>query len=408
MKNCIIAQSGGPTTAINASIAGVLIENQTNNYFNNVYGALNGITGILNHRIINLTDKVAADNNFISKLKITPAMYLGSCRYKLPNLDNSPDTYQTIFSYFEQLEIDTFFYVGGNDSMDTVLKLSEYAKQINSPVKVLGIPKTIDNDLCHTDHTPGYGSAAKYIATSLLEIAHDTCIYPLQSVTVVEIMGRDAGWLTAASALARNKYNVAPHLIYLPERDFDLDQCIADTKELLKSNHAVVIAISEGLHDKDGNYISASGTEIDHFGHCKLSGAGKSLEQALNNVLDTKVRSVELSVLQRAAAHCASLCDLDESVSLGQQAVCLSQENKSGYMATIERLSDQPYQTKISSCNIEVIANEVKQVPDSYINAQGNNITQEFIDYALPLIQGEPDIPFENGIPSYLDISHLV
>ena len=265
-KNCMVAQSGGPTVAINASLAGVIDGVMRSDMYDTVYGSLNGITGILNNDLTNLSELMQQNSEYLDRLKVTPAMYLGSCRYKLPNYLDDDSSYVFIFKQFETYHIDAFFYIGGNDSMDTVLKLSEYGKKIGSPVRIVGIPKTIDNDLCETDHTPGFGSAAKYIASSLLEIAHDTFIYAVKSVTIVEIMGRDAGWLTAASALARNGYNTAPHLIYLPEVPFDKEDFLLDVKRMLFERNNVIVAVSEGIRDASGNYISASESSVDTFG----------------------------------------------------------------------------------------------------------------------------------------------
>ena len=407
MNNCIIAQSGGPTVAINASLAGVLLANEETGFFDTVYGSINGITGIFNSKLLNLTELQRSNPDFISRLKVTPAMYLGSCRYKLPDHHEKPEIYEQIFNFFTEHDIRAFFYIGGNDSMDTVLKLSEYATSIGSDIKIIGIPKTIDNDLCGTDHTPGFGSAAKYIASSILEIAHDTFIYPVKSVTIVEIMGRDAGWLTAASVLARNEYSNAPHLIYLPERAFDEDAFINDVNELLKTNNSVVVAVSEGIRDKDGNYISASSTSTDNFGHNQLSGAGKALEGLVAERIGVKVRSVEVNILQRCASHLASLTDLDESVAQGKQALSLAKEGKSGVMVTLKRLADKPYSVETAFQDIREIANMVKNVPDNWINAAGNDVTEEMISYLSPLIIGEPEIQYENGLPKYLDVKHL-
>ena len=302
----MVAQSGGPTVAINASLAGVIDGVMRSDMYDTVYGSLNGITGILNNDLTNLSELMQQNSEYLDRLKVTPAMYLGSCRYKLPNYLDDDSSYVFIFKQFETYHIDAFFYIGGNDSMDTVLKLSEYGKKIGSPVRIVGIPKTIDNDLCETDHTPGFGSAAKYIASSLLEIAHDTFIYAVKSVTIVEIMGRDAGWLTAASALARNGYNTAPHLIYLPEVPFDKEDFLLDVKRMLFERNNVIVAVSEGIRDASGNYISASESSVDTFGHSQLSGAGKTLEFLVKEKLGVKVRSVEVNVLQRCAAHLAS------------------------------------------------------------------------------------------------------
>jgi len=291
--------------------------------------------------------------------------------------------------------------------MDTVLKLSEYGKKIGSPVRIVGIPKTIDNDLCETDHTPGFGSAAKYIASSLLEIAHDTFIYAVKSVTIVEIMGRDAGWLTAASALARNGYNTAPHLIYLPEVPFDKEDFLLDVKRMLFERNNVIVAVSEGIRDASGNYISASESSVDTFGHSQLSGAGKTLEFLVKEKLGVKVRSVEVNVLQRCAAHLASKTDLDEAFTLGQKAVALSEEDVTASMVTMRRISDAPYEISYEHAEIRHIANEAKSIPREWINDAGNDVTQPLIDYLSPLILGEVPVKYENGIPVYMDVSHL-
>lgn len=407
LKNCMVAQSGGPTVAINASLAGVIKGVQSSTMYDTVYGSLNGITGILNNELLNLTELMDAHPDYIDRLAKTPAMYLGSCRYKLPDYMDDDSPYVFIFKQFENYNIEAFFYIGGNDSMDTVLKLSEYAKKIGSNVRIIGIPKTIDNDLCETDHTPGFGSAAKYIASSLLEIAHDTFIYAVKSVTIVEIMGRDAGWLTAAAALARNEYNTAPHLIYLPEVPFDTDDFLLDVKRLLFERNNVIIAVSEGIRDASGNYISASESTVDNFGHSQLSGAGKTLEFLVKEKLGVKVRSVEINVLQRCAAHLASKTDLDESIALGEKAVALSEEGVTAAMVTINRISNAPYKVEYGHAQIAHIANEAKSVPIEWIAPSGNDVTQPLIDYLAPLIQGESQVAYKNGLPVYMDVSHL-
>lgn len=309
-KNVLVAQSGGPTSAINASLAGVLKATIDSDNYDRCYGAVNGVLGVLSENYLDLTQKEQDDPDFIKLLIQTPAMYLGSCRFKLPEYRDDDSSYSFIFSQFRKFNIGAFFYIGGNDSMDTVLKLSDYAREIGSDVKIIGVPKTIDNDLCNTDHTPGFGSAAKYIASTMLEIAHDTFIYAVKSVTIVEIMGRDAGWLTAASALARNGYSSAPHLIYLPEVPFDKEKFISDVNHELSKRNNVIIAVSEGIRDKDGHYITSSKAMADTFGHQQLSGAGKALEFLVKENIDVKVRSVEINVLQRCAAHMASKTDL--------------------------------------------------------------------------------------------------
>lgn len=406
-KNVMVAQSGGPTVAINASLAGVIQGVQSSSSYGTVYGAVNGILGILNDEFLNLSSLMEENPAFMERLITTPAMFLGSCRHKLPDYLDDDSSYVFIFSQFEKYNIDAFFYIGGNDSMDTVLKLSEYGKKIGSNIRIIGIPKTIDNDLCMTDHTPGFGSAAKYIASSLLEIAHDTFIYAVKSVTIVEIMGRDAGWLTAASALARNGYSTAPHLIYLPEVPFDTEDFLLDVKRALFERDNVIIAVSEGIRDVNGNYISATESAADTFGHSQLSGAGRTLEFLIKEKLGIKVRSVEINVLQRSAAHLASKTDLEESVELGKKAVALSEEGVTASMVTVNRISNAPYKISYEYAEIKNIANEAKSVPREWINDAGNDVTQEMIDYLTPLIQGESNVTYENGLPVYMDITHL-
>lgn len=406
-KNVMVAQSGGPTVAINASLSGVIRGVMESDSYDTVYGAVNGILGILNNDFINLTNMMQSHPEYLDRLETTPAMYLGSCRHKLPDYLDDDSSYVFIFKQFELYNIGAFFYIGGNDSMDTVLKLSDYGKRIGSDVRIIGIPKTIDNDLCETDHTPGFGSAAKYIASSILEIAHDTFIYAVKSVTIVEIMGRDAGWLTAAAALARNEYNTAPHLIYLPEVPFDKEDFLLDVKRLLFERNNVIVAVSEGIRDASGNYISASEKTVDTFGHSQLSGAGKTLEFLIKEKLGVKVRSVEVNVLQRCAAHLASQTDLSESVALGKKAVALSEEGVTASMVTMNRVSNNPYTIEYGYAEIRNIANEAKTVPLEWINDAGNNVTDELISYLTPLIQGESKVHYENGLPVYMNVSHL-
>ena len=405
-SNCIVAQSGGPTVAINASLAGVIAGVKSSEKYDICYGAVNGILGILNENYLNLSDIFADDAN-LEKLKTTPAMYLGSCRHKLPDYKDDDSPYVYIFHQFDKLSIKAFFYIGGNDSMDTVLKLSDYAKKINSDVKIIGIPKTIDNDLCMTDHTPGFGSAAKYIASSMLEIAHDTFIYAVKSVTIVEIMGRDAGWLTAASALARNEYNTAPQFIYLPEVNFDKDKFVADIKEALTHTNNVIVAVSEGIHDADGSYITSSKAACDQFGHQQLSGAGKALEFLVKENIGVKVRSIEINVLQRCASHLASATDQSEAFALGEHAVLLAEEGVTASMVTLTRTSNTPYAVAYDHAPIRGIANEAKSIPREWINAHGNDIRQELYNYLYPLIQGEVSLTYQNGVPVYMPVPHL-
>ena len=405
-SNCMVAQSGGPTVAINASLAGVIDGVMRSGKYATCYGSINGILGILNENYLNLTEMID-DEEKLERLKVTPAMYLGSCRHKLPNYKDDDSPYVFIFNQFAKLNIKAFFYIGGNDSMDTVLKLSDYAAKINSDIRIIGIPKTIDNDLCVIDHTPGFGSAAKYIASTMLEVAHDTFIYAVKSVTIVEIMGRDAGWLTASSALARNEYNTAPHLIYLPEVAFDKEQFLNDIREKLKTLNNVIVAVSEGIRDENGDYITASKAVADQFGHQQLSGAGKALEFLVKENIGVKVRSVEVNVLQRCAAHMASATDLNESFTLGNKAVSLAGEGITASMVTLERVSNTPYEVRYDHAPIAGIANEAKSIPREWINETGNDITPALYEYLKPLIQGEVSISYKDGIPIYMPVSHL-
>lgn len=408
MKNCIVAQSGGPTVAINASLAGIISKAIESKEFDTVYGSVNGILGILNDNLINFDEVIKENPDTLQTLKLSPAMYLGSCRYKLPNYTEDKTPYDIIFKKFEELNIGAFFYIGGNDSMDTVHKLSQYAKEINSDVKVLGVPKTIDNDLCVTDHTPGFGSAAKYVATSLLEIAHDTYIYNVKSVTIVEIMGRDAGWLTASSVLARNEYSDAPHLIYLPEVAFSQEEFVSDVKDLLTKKNNIIVAVSEGIRDKDGNYITASSSTKDQFGHSQLSGVGKYLEYLIKDKLSVKVRSIELNVLQRCSSHLASLTDINEAFHLGEQSISYALEGHTGAMLVLKRNPGQEYSVSYELADIAGIANKAKFVPSEWITERGNDVTKEMIDYLQPLIIGEPELQYSNGLPIYMNVAHLV
>lgn len=406
--NCIVAQSGGPTVAINASLAGVIDGVKKSNKFTRVYGAIHGIQGVLDNNFIDLSLMALSKFPLVNTLELSPAMYLGSCRYKLPDFEVDSKPYEIIFDRFEEYQVAAFFYIGGNDSMDTVDKLSKYANKIGSDVKIVGIPKTIDNDLCHTDHTPGFGSAAKYVASTMLEIAHDTYIYQIPSVVIVEIMGRDAGWLTAASCLARNDYSPAPHLIYLPEVDFDEDQFIEDIKNVLKTSRCVIVAVSEGIHDKDGNYISATSAVADKFGHAQLSGTGKALESLVKDRMDIKVRSIELNVLQRCAAHISSRTDINESFALGQAAVKYAAAGMTAVMSTIKRVSNDPYQWIIEPENVSLIANQAKTIPLEWITPEKNDVTPEMEAYLRPLIIGEVSLQYKDGLPMYLPVNHLL
>ena len=406
-KNCIVAQSGGPTAAINASLAGVVAASRDFGIYDKIYGAIHGIQGVLKKHFLDLSGK---DDIFIQKLARTPAMYLGSCRFKLPDMNEDTSMYEEIFSIFEEMNVGAFFYIGGNDSMDTVAKLSAYAAFIGNDIRILGVPKTIDNDLIMTDHTPGFGSAAKYIASSIREIAYDTYIYDLESVNIIEIMGRDAGWLTAASVLARNEFSLAPHLIYLPEVDFDIDDMTRKVKDLLKQRHTVCVCVSEGIHDAGGRLVCEMSRDMhtDTFGHKQLAGCGKVLETEIRNRLGVKVRSVELNTPQRASAVEASLTDVDEAFGCGRKGVELAIAGESGLMVGIRRVSSQPYLIEYTGVPVNQVCNQDRNFPVEWITDGGCNISDRFLTYARPLIQGESRPPFENGLPTFLyrDISH--
>ena len=404
MKNIIVAQSGGPTTAINASLVGVIKGALSSGGYDKVFGSLYGISGVLKEEFIQLEN---LSDEELHRIYSTPSSYLGSCRYKMPDINEDSSIYEKIFKILNKYEVTAFFYIGGNDSMDTISKLAEYGSSIGSDIRFAGVPKTIDNDLVSTDHTPGYGSAAKFIVASMLEFAHDTSVYKAPTVTLVEIMGRNAGWLTASAALARNEYSDIPQLIYLPEVPFSTDDFIRDIKKVLQSTNNVVVAISEGLQDADGNYLSATKAACDKFGHAQLSGVGKILENLVKEELGVKCRSVEINILQRCAAHMASAEDLEESELLGEKAVEYAIEGKTGYMTTIVRTSNEPYKYKIEPADLDGIANQVKQVPKEWINSSGNDVTSEMLDYVRPLLCGEVDIEYKNGVPVYADISHL-
>lgn len=404
--NCIVGQSGGPTVAINASLSGVLQGILESENYNSVYGMVNGIEGLLQGKYLNLSETFTTQES-LDTLSITPSMFLGSCRFKLPHYEVAPEVYEILFKFFTTHNITTVFYIGGNDSMDTVVKLSSYAELKNFPIRIVGIPKTIDNDLPMTDHTPGFGSAAKFVATTMLEIAHDTYIYNIPSVTIIEIMGRNAGWLTASAVLARTTYSCAPDLIYLPEAAFSLEQFVEDIKRIQKERKNIIVAVSEGIKDAEGNYISATGTSVDAFGHKQLCGAGKTLENYLKDQLGCKVRSVELNVTQRCAAHVASKTDIDESVLIGKAAVQAAIDGLTASMMCYNRISDAPYQVEIVPHAIEDIANKERIIPRSWINEAGNDVTEDMLTYLRPLIEGETLVGYKNGLPIYCDITHL-
>lgn len=403
MKNMLVAQSGGPSAAINATITGVIDAGLASSRVEHVYGALNGIKGVLNENFVMLDD-ICRSTETRDLLAVTPAAALGSCRWKLKNPEEDQREFEEIIRILRKNNIGYFIYTGGNDSMDTVYKLSVYCREHGvDDIKIMGAPKTIDNDLGETDHCPGFGSAAKFIATAFTEIACDCYVYDIPSVTVVEVMGRNAGWLTASAALARNEARHVPQLIYLCERAFDTGRFVEDVKEALERENNIIIAVSEGLKDARGNYVGEemkSGKE-DAFGHKYLSGIGKYLEQVITDKIGCKVRSVELNILQRCAGYMLSETDIIESRNLGAFAAVSAIRGESGKMSALKRMPGDNYQVEIVLADLSKIANVEKTVPLEWITENGHDITQEMVDYLRPLIQGEVRIPYKDGVPEH-------
>ncbi len=403
-NNMIIGQSGGPTAVINSSLAGAVEYAFSRDEIGTVYGMLNGIQGLLEDNIMNLTERFAENNTDLKRLTVTPAMFLGSCRYKLSDQESDM---QKVVDALLKYDIGYFFYIGGNDSMDTVYKLSKYVEKKNIDIKILGIPKTIDNDLCGIDHSPGFGSAAKYISLIVKNVSYDTSIYSIKSVHIIETMGRDAGWLAASSALARSKSMSAPHLIYLPEVPFTTERFVEDVKKKLDIYNSVIVVVSEGIKDENGNYISANTSAVDKFGHSMLSGAGAYLKTVVEEKIGCKVRALEPSVLQRSAGNTTSLTDANEAYNLGLFAVKSALEGQTGVFSTLIRTSNCPYMVEYATQDISVVANKEKTVPREWINEEGNDVTKEMLDYLRPLVSGTNLVPYIDGLPAYLDISHL-
>ncbi len=401
-KNVIVGQSGGPTAVINGSLYGVVSESlKQSEKVGTIYGMVNGIEGFLHDHFMDIGALDAT--NELELVRTTPGAYLGSCRYKLPEDLNDP-VYPELFKKFEDGNIGYFFYIGGNDSMDTVSKLSRYAAGAGSDIRFIGVPKTIDNDLVETDHTPGYGSAAKYVATVVREIATDATVYDnKQSVTIVEIMGRHAGWLTAASILARKFEGDNPVLVYLPEVAFNQDAFIEKVKENLNTTPNLVVCISEGINDGNGTFICeyASDVGVDNFGHKMLTGSGKYLENLVKEKIGVKVRSIELNVCQRCSCAHLSRVDLDEAVNAGIYAVQVAIAGETGKMITFIRNKSVPYELSYGTADVNIICNKEKPVPAEWIIGEGSDISDDFIDYARPLTQGYVELPTKNGIPLF-------
>ena len=401
-KNVLVGQSGGPTAVINASLYGVITESQNHKEeIDTVYGMVNGIEGFLADHYLDLSHTLRSRE--LELLKLTPAAYLGSCRFKLPE-DLNSEVYKTLFRKLDALNIGYFFYIGGNDSMDTVSKLSRYAAAVKSDIRVIGVPKTIDNDLVMTDHTPGFGSAAKYAASMVREIVLDASVYQQKSVTIIELMGRHAGWLTAASVLARKHEQDNPLLIYLPESDFSLEQFAKDLESAFKKTPNVVVCVSEGISDASGTFICEYSNEaqIDTFGHKMLTGCGKILENFVRQQLHVKVRSVELNVCQRCSGMTVSAADIEEASMAGSVGVREALLGATGMMVSFVREPGKEYHLSCALTDVNQVCNREKTFPKEWITDHGTNISPEFLDYAFPLIQGEPARIMENGLPVYL------
>ncbi|MEG0109578.1 MAG: 6-phosphofructokinase [Oscillospiraceae bacterium] len=404
-NNVIVGQSGGPTAVINSSLAGVY-ETAKNLKLGKVYGMLYGVEGLLKGQYVDLNTKLCGAMD-IELLKRTPSSFLGSCRYKLPQIGKDDAVYENLFAILKDLEIGYFIYIGGNDSMDTIQKLSAYGKLINSEVRFMGVPKTIDNDLACTDHTPGYGSAAKYIGTVIKELVRDSLVYDLRSVTVVEIMGRNAGWLTGAAALAKSADCEGADMICLPETCFDLDEFIAHVRALQKTKKSVLIAVSEGVRLKDGRYVCElmqSRSSTDVFGHKSLAGTAKYLADEINTRIGCKARAVELNTLQRCSAHISSRADVTEAYQVGGAAMRGAYEGLTGKMSALVRLSQMPYMCGTEFVDINDVANCEKQVPSQWIDAENMGVTQEFLQYVRPLIQAELTPICVDGLPFHISL----
>ena len=407
MKKLIVGQSGGPTSVINASLAGVYYEGKKKGF--KVYGMLNGIEGLLAEKIIDL-DEYFSDPNNLELLKRTPSSFLGTCRFKMGSPEKNKENYEKVFKILDKHSIDSFIYIGGNDSMDTIESLSDYAKDHNKKQNFIGVPKTIDNDLPITDHCPGFGSACKYIATTLREVIQDNNCYgnTKPTVAVVEIMGRHAGWLTSAAALAKDETCDGVDAIYLPEIPFDVDDFIEDIKEKLKKKSSLVIAVSEGIKTKDDKFIceiANSNLRVDSFGHKELVGCADVLCRIITERLDVKNRAITLATLQRAAAHLASKTDLDEAYHCGMKGADLAYKGESGKMVYINRISTNPYKVKYEVVDdIHKIANIEKKIPIEWIDVDNKYVKEELVNYLRPLIQGEVKQIYKNGLPQHITL----
>ncbi|MBR3077948.1 MAG: 6-phosphofructokinase [Oscillospiraceae bacterium] len=401
----LIGQSGGPSAVINASTYGVIKTAMESEYITTVYGANHGIKGVLDDRLFIMNEE---DPKELEKMLYTPASVLGSCRYKLADPDADETDFKRILEIFRKYNIRYFFYNGGNDSMDTCNKISRFFAKNDFECRIIGVPKTIDNDLAGTDHCPGFGSAAKYIATSIMEVNRDTKVYDVGMITIVECMGRHAGWLTASAALANLK-GEGPDLIYLPEVDFDMDSFINDVKRVYEDKHDVLIAVSEGIHYADGSFVSEAKTSgTDGFGHAQLGGLATRLAAIVKAATGAKVRGIELSLLQRCASHCASATDMQESFEAGKFAMESALAGESGKMVGFVCNRVGGYKCEYALFDLAQEANTEKKVPLEWITTSHNGVTREFFDYCLPLIQGDVQQPKEDGLPCFVTLKRVM
>lgn len=401
--NVIVGQSGGPTAVINSSLAGVY-KTAKDRGAKTVYGMLHGIQGLLEERVVDLSTHITSDLD-IDLLKRTPSAYLGSCRYKLPEIKDDTAIYDKIFAILDKLGVEYFFYIGGNDSMDTIKKLSDYSILNGSKIRFMGVPKTIDNDLAATDHTPGFGSAAKYIGSITKEVIRDGLVYDQQNVTLLEIMGRNAGWLTGAAALAKGEDCEGPDLIFLPEVVFDVDEFMKKVSNLHKVKKSVVVAISEGVKLADGRYVCEMREGIDYvdaFGHRQLTGTARYLSEKISREVGCKTRAIEFNSLQRCASHIVSRVDITEAFQVGGAAVKAAFEGETGKMIILKRVSDDPYICVTDIYDVHKVANVEKKVPREWINETGDFVTAEFVNYVRPLIQAELTPMMVDGLPRHL------
>ena len=406
--SCIFGQSGGPTSVINASAYGVIRTALDCEDITKVYGAAHGIVGVLNDKLYVMDEE---DPEELKLLLNTPSSELGSCRYKMKDPSVDDTDYKRLLEIFKKYDVRYFFYNGGNDSMDTCNKISKYMQSVGYECRVMGVPKTIDNDLFGTDHCPGFPSAAKYIATSCMEVDKDTIVYDKGMVTVIEIMGRHAGWLAASAALATKFGAGGPNLIYLPEVDFDMDKFLSDVEKAYETDKTVLVAVSEGIHYADGSFVSEAKTSAtDGFGHAQLGGLAAMLAEAVKQRLGVKVRGIELSLLQRCGAHLASATDINEAFGAGREAVLAAVSGETDQMVAFERDTDENgnYKCNMKLLPLSDVANYEKKVPLEWINDEGNGLKDEFIDYVLPLIQGEPEIPREYSLPRYAKLKKVL